>query len=40
MAAMSGSDPERQPLIAFLLVFFGIRATGALILWLLYGTRT
>jgi hypothetical protein len=37
MDRFSQNDPERAANIAFLLIFLGIIAVGALTIWLFYG---
>ena len=37
MDRFTQNDPERQANIAFILIFLGIVAVGALTIWLFYG---
>jgi hypothetical protein len=37
MDRFTQNDPERQANIAFILIFLGIIAVGALTIWLFYG---
>ena len=37
MDRFTQTDPERQANIAFILIFLGIIAVGALTIWLFYG---
>jgi len=40
MYEMWSDDPERQLTLIFAVIFIGILAVGAVILYLLYGART
>jgi hypothetical protein len=39
MDRFTQNDPERQANIAFVLIFLGIIAVGALTIWLFYGAQ-